>query len=82
MLMLLFVSVMHRLMTSIAQKMSVYQFLLPQSGSEMLNQVYLSFFFQCFVFWSQECASVGILCILISCFSQSKLGWHGFFMAC
>lgn len=38
-------------------------------------------FFTVLSFWSQECASVGILCILISCFSQSKLSWHVFFMA-
>lgn len=54
MLMLLFVSVMHRLMASITQKMSVYQFLLLQSGSEMLHQVSLSFVFHCFVFWVAE----------------------------
>lgn len=47
------------------------------SGQKRLPQVSLSVFFHCFAFfWSQQCASIGILCTIISCFSQSKLSWR------
>lgn len=64
------------------KKMPVYQFLLPP---KVAQKCFIGFPYQSFFtvlpFWWQERASVGILCILISCFSQSKLSWHVFFMA-
>lgn len=72
MLMLLFVSVM-------LKKCQFINFFSPKMAQNyFINFDYHSFF----TVLSQKYASLGILCIVISCFSQSKLSCHVFFIVC